>query len=106
MSKVRVFELAKEMGLETSAVEQVCKELGIDSPQKHLTHLSSEDVARVKQALREAPRRAAAKETKVDGNVVRRRKKVEDEKPAVAAVPAGPATVSYTHLTLPTNREV
>ena len=64
MSKVRVFELAKEMGLETAAVEQVCKKLGIDVPQKHLTHLSSEDVTRVKQALREAPRRAADKETR------------------------------------------
>jgi len=93
MSKVRVFELAKEMGLETSDVERVCKELGIDVPQKHLTHLSSEDVTRVKQAVKEAPRRAAAnKETKVDGNVVRRRKKVEDDKPAPAAAPTGPAT--------------
>ncbi len=93
MSKVRVFELAKEMGLETSIVEGVCKELGIDVPQKHLTHLSSEDVTRVKQAVKEAPRRAAAnKETKVDGNVVRRRKKVEDEKPVAAPVPTGPAT--------------
>ena len=75
MSKVRVFELAKELGLETSAIEEVCKELGIDLPQKHLTHLPSEDVQRVRLHVKEAPRRGA-KDTRVDGNSVDLEKEV------------------------------
>ncbi len=88
MSKVRVFELASEMGLETSVVEEVCKELGIAVPQKHLTQLASEDAVRVKQALGPGGKRVS-KETRVDGTIVRRRKKAEDEKP-VPPPQAGP----------------
>jgi translation initiation factor IF-2 len=79
------------MGLETSVVEEVCKELGIAVPQKHLTQLASEDAVRVKQALSGGKR--ASKETRVDGTIVRRRKKAEDEKPAAPVSAAAASNV-------------
>ncbi|MCC6623301.1 MAG: translation initiation factor IF-2 [Deltaproteobacteria bacterium] len=69
------------MGLESSVVEEACRELGISVPQKHLSQLSTDEVGRLKKQL-EGKR---GKETRVDGTVVRRRKRGEEEVGGMAA---------------------
>ncbi|HRE91039.1 MAG TPA: hypothetical protein PK095_18095, partial [Myxococcota bacterium] len=73
------------MGLETSDVEEVAKELGIPLSAKHLTQLATEDVTKLRSALQGG--RRASKDTRVDSTIVRRRKRGEEDKaaPAVSA---------------------
>ncbi|MFO0748849.1 MAG: hypothetical protein U1F43_24760 [Myxococcota bacterium] len=81
------------MGVDSPVIEAACRELGIDVRQKHLSQLSAEEVARLKKQLDAGSKKGALKDARVDGTVVRRRKKVEDEPAAVAAPAAGvPAT--------------
>ena len=71
MSKVRVYELARELGLEHTHVEVRCRQLGIDVD-NHLAQLDEGDVVRVKAAL-EADPASEVQEKRVRKTVIRRR---------------------------------
>ena len=71
MSKVRVYELARELGVDTAVVESRCRDLGILAD-GHLTQLSSEEVDRLKRAIREQPA-GGVTQTALDGPAPRRR---------------------------------
>jgi len=91
MSKVRVYELSRELGLEHTHVEARCRELGIEVD-NHLAQLDEADVERVKAALAANPG-AEVQEKRVRKTVIRRRRRAEPraEQPAAAA-PAAPET--------------
>ncbi len=99
MSKVRVYELAKEMGLEAAMVVQRCEELSITVDNGHLTQLGEGDAERVRAALKAAPS-VGVTQKRVGRTVVRRRRRARDEsevqatpQPVVAAEPK-PAPVA------------
>ena len=76
MSKVRVYELARELGLEHTVVEVRCRELGI-AVENHLAQLTSEDVALVKKALVDNPA-GEVPQKRVRKTVIRRRRRDGD----------------------------
>ncbi|MGM0575869.1 MAG: translation initiation factor IF-2 [Myxococcota bacterium] len=75
MSKVRVYELAKDLGLDHTVVENRCRELGIEVG-GHLDHLSPDDAARVREALEKNPA-GEVQEKRVRRTVIRRRRRGE-----------------------------
>ncbi|TNF36594.1 MAG: hypothetical protein EP329_05025, partial [Deltaproteobacteria bacterium] len=97
MSKVRVYELARDLGLEPAAVEDRCRELGIEVRDGHLTTLAADDAERVRKALREHPATGVTQK-RVGSTVVRRRRKVE------SAAPTPPPTPAPTPATTPVRR--
>ena len=76
MSKVRVYELARELGLEHTVVEVRCRELGI-AVENHLAQLTSEDVRLVKKALADNPA-GEVTQKRVRKTVIRRRRRDGD----------------------------
>ncbi len=87
MSKVRVYELAKQLGLDHMVVTQRCRELGI-SADGHLAQLTSDEVDRVKSAFKMRPA-GEVTEKRVKSTVIRRRRRDDEpaEAPEAAAAP-------------------
>ena len=90
MSKTRVYELAKELGLENKAVIQLCEELGIPGKKSHSSTMSDDEADRVRRSVirqavgeregtRQVTREGTVLEEKRVGNVIRRRKKSDEE---------------------------
>lgn len=94
MSKVRVYELAKELGLENKAVLDLCEQLSISGKKSHSNSLSDEEAEKIRRfvirravsgkggGVREVRREGEVlTERRVGGQVIRRRKKAEEEEP-------------------------
>lgn len=92
MSKTRVYELAKELGLENKAVIQLCEDLGISGKKSHSSTMSDDESDRVRRsvirqavgerdATRQVTREGTVLEEKRVGNVIRRRKKSDEDGP-------------------------
>jgi len=79
------------MGLETVAVEERCRELGIEVRDGHLTTLAADDAERVRKALREHPATGVTQK-RVGSTVVRRRRTVETAAVSPRAAAGGGAT--------------
>ena len=93
MSKVRIYELAKELGLENKAVLTLCNDLGIEGKKSHSNSLSEGEADKIRRyvirsavsekkgdSVREVRRSGEVMtERRVGGRVIRRRKKVEEE---------------------------
>ena len=102
MSKVRVYELAKELGLENKDVIGLCAELSIDGKTSHSNSLSDSEADRIRRhvirsavsdksgdKVRQVRRSGEVlTERRVGGSVIRRRKKesTEEEPPVEATV--------------------
>ncbi|MBN8548465.1 MAG: translation initiation factor IF-2 [Deltaproteobacteria bacterium] len=120
MSKMRIYELARELGVDNKVVIDKATELGMSGKASHSNSLDSDEAdtirrAIIRQAIGVAPERETVT-TRVDkvsgateaivekrkGNVIRRRKAASDEisegTPAesVEAAPAAPAEVEET----------
>ncbi|MCB9788722.1 MAG: translation initiation factor IF-2 [Deltaproteobacteria bacterium] len=76
MSRVRVYELAKDLGLDHTVVEARCHELGIEV-ENHLAQLTEEDAALVRAALRDNPS-GEVTEKRVQKTVIRRRRRGDE----------------------------
>ena len=104
MSKVRVYELARELGLENKLLIGKAQELGMSSIRSHSNSLSGDEVdslrrSFIREAIGSRPDSEVVK-TSVDedtgetsqvverrkGNVIRRRRRSVEEAPAVEAV--------------------
>lgn len=90
MGKTRVYELAKELGLDNKRVLELCTELGIEGKTSHSNSLSDDEADRIRRSvIRQAVSgERGAKEIMIDGepgveqrkgNIIRRRKRTEDE---------------------------
>lgn len=92
MSKVRVYELAKELGLENKALLDLCEQLNITGKASHSNSLSDDEAERIRRfvirravsdkagGVREVRREGELMtEQRVGGRVIRRRKKADDE---------------------------
>ena len=88
MAKQRIYELAKQLGLNNKVLVDKAKELGFNI-KNHMSSLSDTEVNELKNKVKPStPAKSQNDEKKTE-------KKDNKIKP-----------VSYTHLTLPTNREV
>ncbi len=93
--KTRIYELAKELGLENKAVMDLCEQLGIVGKKSHSSALNDDEADRIRRSvLRQAVKEDnSPKERSLDGgavterrvgNVIRRRKKSDEELAAEA----------------------
>lgn len=97
MSKIRLYELAKELGLENKAVLDLCVELGISGKKSHSNTLTDDEADRIRRSvIRQAVSGSSEKVRDVEiggsiaterrvGNVIRRRKKTDEELEQAAA---------------------
>lgn len=105
MGKIRLYELAKELGVENKAVITLVQELGISEHASHSNSLEDEDADKVRRAIirttlgsqgapgvKETVKREAdgtAVTVRRAGNIIRRRKGADDPTPAIEeSVPA------------------
>jgi translation initiation factor IF-2 len=101
MSKIRVYELAKELGLENKALIQLCDELAIDGKASHSNSLTDDEAEKIRRFVirkavsgkqggeREVTREGKlVTERRVGKSVIRRRKKDVDEGAALEAASA------------------
>ena len=108
MSKVRVYEVARELGVENRDLIQRIATLGIQV-RNHMSVLDPVEVDRIKRSLGK-DRSEAMVEERIRPTVVRRkrRKKIEEAEPAAADAPAPPAEAPWVDATpmprLPPNR--
>lgn len=91
MSKIRIYELAKELGLENKALLDLCTQLEIEGKTSHSNSLSDEEAERVRRfvirravndrtvGVRELRREGELLTERRVGSVIRRRRKREDE---------------------------
>ncbi|MBI4700792.1 MAG: translation initiation factor IF-2 [Deltaproteobacteria bacterium] len=84
MSKVRVYEVAKELGVSNRDLVALFQSLGFSGVRNHMSAVEAEDVERVKRKL-ERQRTPEAREERIRPTVVKRRGR------AVAPAPAAPA---------------
>jgi translation initiation factor IF-2 len=92
MSKIRVYELAKELGLENKALIDLCLQLGMDDKSSHSNSLSDDEAEKIRRfvirravnekgpSVREVNKEGhLLTESRLGGNVIRRRKKQGEE---------------------------
>jgi len=80
MSKVRIYEIGKELGVQNADIIAKAREIGLDV-EGHLSYLEEEDALKVKSALATATQGTVV-EKRVHSTVIRRRsrrRRVEDE---------------------------
>jgi translation initiation factor IF-2 len=91
MSKIRIYEVAKELGLENKAVLEICETLEIEGKKSHSSTLSDDEADKIRRSvLRKAVSAKEGQERQIQktdglvtekrlGNVIRRRKKSAEE---------------------------
>ncbi len=102
MSKLRVYEVAKQLKLENKALVEVLQSLGVPDIKNHMSSMDDDIMPRLKVHLGLGP--APEPEPEPARAVVRRRvaaPKVEGESSVSGVVPAPPSTAS-----LPSSREL
>ena len=88
MSKVRIYEIGKELGVQNAAIIDKARELGL-IVETHLSYLEEEDAMKVKSALAKASQGTIV-EKRVHSTVIRRRsRRRRDEPEAVDALEIG-----------------
>ena len=91
MSKVRIYEIGKELGVQNAAIIDKAREIGLDVD-THLSYLEEEDALRVKAAMAKDSQGTIV-EKRVSSTVIRRRprrrKVVEAPAPVAVAVADG-----------------
>jgi len=100
LPQLRVYELAKELGLENKALLDLCQQLGFDEKSSHSNSLTDDEAEKVRRFVirravseRGTPTREVSKEgqllteSRLGSNVIRRRKKDEEpEAPTKAQI--------------------
>ena len=103
MGKTRIYELAKELGLENKAVLELCQRLEIEGKRSHSNSLDDGEAEKIRRfVIRQAVsgKKRGEEVTRADGtrekrmgNVIRRRKRSEEEVAAEEAAEAEKAKV-------------
>ena len=89
MAKIKVYELAKELGVDNAEILAVLESKGIDG-KKHMSALEDAQVAEIKNAIKPAAK-AEEEKTHKDAPVIQEAPKTSAE-PAVSASSAAPTT--------------
>ncbi len=90
MSKVRVYEVARDLGMENKALVALFQSVGITEVRNHMSAVAPEAVERVKRHLEKASSEKVVEE-RIRPTVVKRRVKKAEAKPAPAPKPPEPA---------------
>src|SRR6187551_2592544 len=98
--KVRLYEVAKDLGLANKDLVAKVRALGIEV-KNHMSNLDPDDVARVKRAL-DKERQANLVEERLSSTVIRRRSK---DGGVIARPPAVPQVVTPAPRPLPPTRD-
>lgn len=91
MARIRIYELAKELGLENKALLDLCEQAGVGGKSSHSNSLTDEEAQKLRRAVirsavsgrangvREVEREGGMfTEHRIKGNVIRRRKKADE----------------------------
>src|SRR5215207_3757736 len=90
MSKVRVYEVAKQLNMDQKTLVTIFQSMGIGDVRNHMSAVETDVVERVKRHL-ERQKTPEVVEEKIRPTVrIRRRGQAEAESPASAAVPSVP----------------
>ena len=96
MAKIRIYELAKELGLSNKALLSLCEQLGIEGKSSHSNSLSDDEAEQIRRhvirktmgdgqgLVREVNKEGEILTERRVGNVIRRRKKDPAEEEAAA----------------------
>src|SRR3954464_4106977 len=96
MSKVRVYEVAKQLNLDPKAVVGLFQQIGVNDVRNHMSSVDAEQVERVKRHLEKQKTHDVVEErVRNDGRVVKRRAVAkpagssapEPSSPSIAAAP-------------------
>lgn len=110
MSKIRIYELAKELEIDNKVVLDLCENLGISGKKSHSSALSDDEADRIRRSLTKStvvddgtPRERSIEGGTVTerrvGNVIRRRKRSDEEIKAEADTqPSSHAAIDLTEL--------
>ena len=97
MSKTRIYELARELSVENKIILDLCEQMGISGKSSHSSALSEDEADKLRRFVFrsnvvDADKERQVKiegqvvtEKRVSGNVIRRRKKDEDEVPVATS---------------------
>ena len=91
MSKVRIYEIGKELGVQNAAIIEKAREIGLEVD-THLSYLEEEDALRVKTAMARDSQGAVV-EKRVSSTVIRRRPRRRKLVEASAPVPTADGAV-------------
>lgn len=108
MAKTRLYELARELGVENKILIDACEQIGFEGKGSHSSSLSDDEAEKVRrfvirsavsgkgQKEREITKDGATLAVKRVGTVIRRRKKSEEEEEAAALAAAEAEQVDQT----------
>jgi translation initiation factor IF-2 len=93
MTKMRVYEVARDLGMENKALVALLQSVGVTDAKNHMSAIAPEAIERVKRHL-EKQKSPSIVEERIRPTVVKRRAAAKPESTAPAS--AGPASVSGT----------
>ncbi len=98
MSKVRVYEVAKQLNMDQKALVALFQAMGVGDVKNHMSAVDAELIDKVKRHLqRQASPESVEERLRADGRVVKRRARPESEaRPSVGEVSRAPAPPSST----------
>jgi len=107
MSKVRVYEIAKQLNMDGKALVALFQSMGVGDVRNHMSAVESDQVERVKRHL-ERQQQPDVVEERIRPTVVKRRARVEPKpkpKPKVAAAAPPSAVVASATVAVPPSAE-
>src|ERR1043166_4856429 len=98
MSKVRVYEVAKQLNMDQKALVALFQAMGVGDVKNHMSAVDAELIDKVKRHLqRQASPESVEERLRADGRVVKRRARPESEaRPSMGEAPRAPAPPSST----------
>src|SRR3954467_9662957 len=95
MSKVRVYEVAKQLNMDQKTLVALFQSMGIGDVRNHMSAVESDVVERVKRHLERQKAPGGAEERiRSDGRVVKRRARAADSEGGIEIPPARPSSPS------------
>src|SRR3954462_14466659 len=95
MSKVRVYEVAKQLNLDPKQVVVLFQQIGINDVRNHMSSVDPEQVERIKRHLEKQKTHDVVEErVRTDGRVVKRRAIAKPGGPSTSLVPDVPSSPS------------
>src|SRR5258708_39450830 len=86
MSKVRIYEVAKELGMEQKALVALVQSMGVGEVRNHMSSVEPEIVERVRRLI-EKQKSSAVVEQRTRPTVVKRRTVGRTDRPASPSIP-------------------